>query len=148
MVESCAMTRRPTRRNGGSRRKDEYHPPLAISIHGIRTHGEWQKVFDSVISGSPTVVDSFDYGKYGPTRFLIPACNRRKVDEFYDWWGTKVKSCHEVDLACYDRRPSIVAHSFGTWIAANAMLKFEDIRVDKLIFAGSVLPRDFDWDTL
>jgi hypothetical protein len=28
------------------------------------------------------------------------------------------------------------------------MLKFEDVRFDKLIFAGSILPRDFDWGTL
>lgn len=128
-------------------RKD-YYPPLAISIHGIRTHGEWQKVFAAVVSGSPSKVDSFDYGRYGLVRFLIPASNRHMADKFYDWYGNLIRSCPEVDLDKFDKRPSIVAHSLGSWIVGTAMLKFKDMRFDKIIFAGSILPRDFDWGLL
>jgi hypothetical protein len=70
------------------------------------------------------------------------------VDRFYDWYGNAVKSYPAVDLDRYDKRPSVVAHSLGSWIVGCAMLKFEDIRFDKVIFAGSILPRDFDWGSL
>jgi pimeloyl-ACP methyl ester carboxylesterase len=122
-----------------------YSPPLVISIHGIRTSGQWQKVFASVLSGSPSKTDSFYFGQYGLLRFLTPPFNRLLVDRFYDWYGTAVRSCAMVDLDRFDKRPSVVAHSLGSWIVGNAMLKFEDVRFDKIVFAGSILPRDFDW---
>lgn len=126
----------------------DYHPPLAISAHGIRTHGQWQKTFAEVLSGSPTRVASYDYGNYGLPRFLIPGFNHRKVDEFYRWYSEAIRACKEVDLNCYDRRPCLAAHSFGTWIVCNAMLKYEDIRFDKILLCGSILPRDFNWAKL
>lgn len=129
-------------------RRPAYHPPLVISVHGIRTHGEWQKVFAAAMSGSSSKVEPFDYGRYGLLRFLTPPFNRLMVDKFYDWYHAIVKSCAAVNLARYDKRPSAVGHSLGSWILGNAMLKFEDVRFDKLILAGSILPRDFDWGTL
>jgi pimeloyl-ACP methyl ester carboxylesterase len=119
-----------------------------MSLHGIRTDGAWQKAFASAISGSPTHVESFDYGRYGLVRFLTRSVNNRMIDRFYDWYHQTVKACKEVDLERYDARPSAVAHSFGTWILGYAMLKFPDMRFDKLVLAGSILPRDFDWGTL
>jgi hypothetical protein len=59
-----------------------------------------------------------------------------------------VKSCSAANLGKYNSRPSVVAHSLGSWIVGNAMLKFSDIRFDKILFAGSILPRDFDWSLL
>lgn len=126
----------------------QYNPPLAISAHGIRTHGQWQKTFAEVVSGSPTKVASYDYGKYGLPRFLTPGFNHRKIDEFYKWYSETIRACREVDLSRYDQRPCLAAHSFGTWITCNAMLKYDDIRFDKIILCGSILPRDFNWATL
>jgi serine/threonine-protein kinase len=45
-------------------------------------------------------------------------------------------------------KPSIVAHSFGTYILGNAMLKYDWLRFDKVILCGSILPMDFPWDKL
>jgi serine/threonine-protein kinase len=45
-------------------------------------------------------------------------------------------------------RPSIVAHSFGTYILGNAMLKYDWLRFEKIILCGSILPKDFPWDKL
>jgi pimeloyl-ACP methyl ester carboxylesterase len=44
--------------------------------------------------------------------------------------------------------PSIVAHSFGTYILGNALLKYDWLRFDKIILCGSILPQDFPWDEL
>jgi hypothetical protein len=125
-----------------------YTPPLVISAHGIRTRGEWQKIFASIMSKTPARTEAFDYGTYGLPRFLMPPFNSQKVKEFADWYGSFMKTIPAIDLDRYDRRPSAVAHSLGSWIIGNAMLKYDHIRFDKLIFAGSILPRDFDWVTL
>jgi hypothetical protein len=126
----------------------QYDPPLALSAHGIRTHGGWQKTFAEVISGSSTKIAAYDYGKYGLLRFMAPGFNNRKIDEFYRWYSDAIRACADLDLRRYDRRPCLIAHSFGTWIICNAMLKYEDIRFDKIILCGSILPSDFNWAKL
>jgi hypothetical protein len=123
-------------------------PPLLMSIHGIRTRGEWQKTFAAVVSGSGSRCESFDYGRYGLLRLTFPPFNSRMVDRFYNWYAAQIKACRGIDLDQFDRRPSVVAHSLGSWILGRALLKYEDIRFDKIIMAGSILPRDFDWATV
>jgi hypothetical protein len=95
-----------------------------------------------------TKVESFDFGWYGLTKLIIPPFNMSIVDKFYDWIGNKLKDCSDVDLEQYNRRPSLVAHSFGTWVAGYALLKYDDLRFDKIILTGSILPQDFDWATI
>jgi pimeloyl-ACP methyl ester carboxylesterase len=41
--------------------------------------------------------------------------------------------------------PHLIAHSFGTFLAANSLVKFPSLRFDRVIFAGCVLPRGFAW---
>ena len=127
---------------------DTYFPPLLISLHGIRTHGEWQKTFASVVSGTPSKVESFDYGFFGVGKFLLKGCRLKAVENFYKWYHQMIGMDRGVNLDSHDKFPSAVAHSFGTWIIGNALLKFEDIRLDKLILTGSILPRDFKWSTV
>ena len=126
----------------------EYCPPLIISAHGIRTNGQWQKTFAAVVSGKPSKVESYDYGRYGLLRFLAPGVNSRMIDHFYDWYSNTIRGCPEADLDRFDKRPCLVAHSFGTWIVGHAMLKYEDIRFDKMILCGSILSTSFAWSTL
>lgn len=42
-------------------------------------------------------------------------------------------------------RPSIIAHSFGTYLVANLLLKYPEVRFDKVIFCGSIVAHAFDW---
>jgi pimeloyl-ACP methyl ester carboxylesterase len=100
------------------------------------------------MGGLRSKTEAFDFGYYGLFRFLTPHYNWRMVDRFYSWVGQTIRSHTAVDLDRYDRRPSVVAHSLGSWIVGYAMLKHADLRFDKLILAGSILPRDFDWGTL
>jgi hypothetical protein len=62
----------------------------------------------------------------------------------------------QYDTEIHDRRllidegqtPSVVAHSFGTYILGYTLLRFDFIRFNKVILCGSILPRDFPWDKL
>jgi pimeloyl-ACP methyl ester carboxylesterase len=93
-------------------------------------------------------LDAYDYGHYGLARLLIPGFNSRQIDHFYEWYSQMLRHHNSVDLNRYDKRPSVVAHSFGSWIVGYAMLKYEDIKFDKIILFGCILPRDFDWGRL
>jgi pimeloyl-ACP methyl ester carboxylesterase len=41
--------------------------------------------------------------------------------------------------------PHLIAHSFGTFLAGNSLLKFPSLRFDRVVFAGCVLPRSYAW---
>ncbi|HEX8191582.1 MAG TPA: hypothetical protein VF552_01650 [Allosphingosinicella sp.] len=125
-----------------------YSPKLLMTVHGIRTDGSWQKQAASVLGPVVGAMESFDYGRYGTFSFFRPSKNRKLVDRFYEWYGMTVAATRGVDLSAHDKRPSCIAHSFGTWLVGMAMLKHPDVKFDKLIFNGSVLPADFDWERL
>jgi pimeloyl-ACP methyl ester carboxylesterase len=46
------------------------------------------------------------------------------------------------------RPPDIIAHSFGAWLVGHALQENPDLRVGRIIMAGSVLRPDFDWCTI
>ena len=127
-----------------------YRPPFVLSIHGIRTAAAWQKDFDELLASKG--FDRFkaiDYGNYRLLRFLQTSQNEQMVEEFSNRYSQLMAQHNErVSLDDYKRRPSIIAHSFGTYIVGRAMLKYPDIRFDKIILCGSILPDDFDWGTL
>lgn len=52
---------------------------------------------------------------------------------------------NEVTARYPDVTPSIIAHSFGTYILCKAVQKYSALKFDKIILCGSVAPRDFDW---
>lgn len=71
------------------------------------------------------------------------------IEAFYAEYERFVRECDDVvDLSDPCKRPSIIAHSFGTFLVGYAMLKYEYMRYDKMILCGSILPRDFDWRLL
>lgn len=124
-----------------------FHPPLVMTVHGIRTHGAWQKTLGEVLSDAQIKHRAFDYGYFSTPRFLWPPARKRKVAEFREWYENKVKECG-LDLSDPYGRPSIVAHSFGTYIVAHCMLHHREVRFDKVILCGSILSQKFEWRDL
>ena len=81
-----------------------------------------------------------------PLTFLTPWTREAKLN-----WLRR-----QYDAEIHDRRldieqgqsPSVVAHSFGTYILGYTLLRFDFIRFNKVILCGSILPREFPWDKL
>lgn len=46
------------------------------------------------------------------------------------------------------RPPDVIAHSFGAWLVGQALRQNPDVRVGRIVMAGSVLRPDFDWRTI
>jgi hypothetical protein len=124
-----------------------FNPKLVMSVHGIRTEGAWQTVLADVLGQAGIATATCNYGYFSARQLLWPPARKRKVEEFHTWYQQQV-SDHKLDLDDPEQRPSIVAHSFGTYMVGLCMRKYEDVKFDKIILAGSILPRGFDWGRL
>ena len=113
---------------------------LVISVHGIHTRGAWQKEVNPYLQKKGFLHELLDYGNYWVFQLLIPPVRAKKVEWF--------RKEYERLTANSNTRPSIIAHSFGTYIVANALLKYPEIIFDRLILCGSIIQRDYAWDLL
>lgn len=118
-------------------------------LHGIRTLGAWQKGLSDLAGTNGWVcrLDRWSFGKkFSIFAFLAPWTREAKLS----WLRG------QYDAEIHDRRleiekgqtPSVVAHSFGTYILGYTLLRFDFIRFNKVILCGSILPTDFPWDKL
>lgn len=111
---------------------------VIISLHGIRTRGKWQKDLSPLITEQGWIYYPLDFGWYS-VLFFIPAIFRRgKIEWFREGY-------REIRNRYPDVVPSIVAHSFGSWILCKAIEKYEHLKFDKIILTGSIVNSDFDW---
>lgn len=127
-------------------------PNLEVSdvvfiMHGIRDKGFWtQKVARQIkLFGEAAKIDirsmTASYGYLAMLPFALPWVRRRKVEWLMDRY-TEIKAQYpNADL-------SYVGHSNGTYLAAAALQNYPAARFKRIVFAGSVVPRDYDWASL
>lgn len=110
---------------------------LVLSLHGIRTRGAWQKDLAPTLNMQGFDCAPLDYGNFLAARLLYKPSRRAMVDWFRD----------EYDQRCTGKSPpSVIAHSFGSYIVTEALRKYPHIKVDQLILCGSIVRRDYPWD--
>jgi hypothetical protein len=114
---------------------------VVISLHGIRTRGLWQKDLSPLLSEQGWIYYPLDYGWFWLVPFIVGIFRKRKIEWFRERY-------QEIRNRYPEVVPSIIAHSFGSWIVCKAILKYQHLRFDKVILAGSVMPDDFDWRTV
>lgn len=108
-----------------------------ISVHGIRTRGVWQKELNPELNAAGLRHAPLDYGFYTALAFVWPPSRERQIKRFLDRYSNHV--------ALYGSRPSVVAHSFGTYLVGRAMEKYPEVTFDQVILCGSILPRAYSW---
>lgn len=120
---------------------------LVITLHGIRTFGRWQERLGQLLHRrDPNLVTyHYKYGYFPLLKFLAPPLRWWAVRSFRRWLlQTLAQHPHA-------RRVDLVAHSFGTYLAAWAIHGLppqKRPRLHTIILAGSVLPNDFPWGEL
>src|SRR2546426_5554237 len=117
MSQSAAVSQPTTA--SGVKGAIKHRPRLVICLHGIRTWARWQKIVAEVLGNHGIKFKLYDFGWYGLHRFIWDSSNERMVDSFYDQYTQILKEHRLVDPANYLKRPSIVAHSFGTYLVGR-----------------------------
>jgi WD40 repeat protein len=119
------------------------HRHLIITVHGIRTFGQWQqRLARLVCSSKPSVeVHNYHYGYFSVVAFVIP---------IFRWLATRRfrRDFLEVASGTQWDRIDIVAHSFGTYLVAWGLRRIppeKQSAIHTVIFAGSVLRYRFPW---
>ena len=119
---------------------------ILITVHGIRSFGQWQTRLGSQLqSVDPTIeVFAYRYGYFSVFAFLLPPL-RWLVTRRFRRELQRVATMHSAS------RIDIVAHSFGTHLVGWGILglrKDRRPRVHTIILAGSVLKPQFPWGDL
>lgn len=126
----------------------EFKVKVIAALHGIRTIASWQRTLSDATQavGWRCPLEVWNYGRFSFLRFLIPKQRETKIRWFRNTYTNFMRDRSlPIDD---DNLPSIVAHSFGTYILGYSLLKYENIKFDKVILCGSILPQEFPWNDI
>ena len=114
-------------------------------IHGIRTDARWHGDVGRVLRAADRTINpvAIGYGFFDVFSFLLPIPGVRKK--------VIAKVAEELLTLSQDKGTkhiSIIAHSFGTYLTAFALLRLPTLKIHRLIICGSVVPLSFKWSKL
>ena len=112
---------------------------IVVTLHGIRTRGQWQKQITPYLARHGLIPYHLDYGFFGLVSFLVPWARASRVQ----WLRGELRDLMDRTGA---KRVSLIAHSFGTWLALEVLeAENGNIRFDRVVLTGSIVRRDFPW---
>ncbi len=115
---------------------------LIVTIHGIRTGNtnrwdeRFQKLVKEELSHKNYEVKIFDYSYFNMLQFGNRWSRNNAICKFYKFYDENFDP---------ENPPSVVAHSFGTYILFKTLNKHKHIKFDKIIFCGSILSSKINW---
>jgi serine/threonine-protein kinase len=121
---------------------------MVVTLHGIRTHARWQRAFSEVAAEANLrcLLDRWNFGYFSVFRFIFPWSRATRISWFRRTYQEEfpelMRTTADTEL------PSIVAHSFGTYILGHALLRYPYLRFDRVVLCGSILPADFPWASI
>lgn len=112
---------------------------IVVTIHGIRTDGAWQKAATPHLAYEGLIPYHIHFGWFGVVRFLLPWTRNRQIE------GVR-KELRDLVATTGVRRLSVIAHSFGTYIAMEALRRENgNLKFDRVVLTGCILPTDYPW---
>jgi pimeloyl-ACP methyl ester carboxylesterase len=118
-----------------------------VLLHGMNTRGEWQQEYTWLFAqhwGYAIPVYIYKYGKARVSVTIRHLQQRLKRGLIRRLVALQARARQRG----FGERPDIIAHSFGTWLIANALRDNPDLRIRRLILVGAVVRPDFDWSPL
>jgi pimeloyl-ACP methyl ester carboxylesterase len=115
---------------------------VLVTVHGIKSHAEWNALLTLRASNAGWTVAPFLYG-YQTATLLADEKARKKIVEDFRHWLARIHQEHR------NLGVAIVAHSFGTYIVGRYLKEAGDLPVpdiNSLILAGSILDTQWDWN--
>jgi pimeloyl-ACP methyl ester carboxylesterase len=115
--------------------------PVVVTLHGIRTRGEWQKRIAPLIASRGMIPVLLDYGYFNVFQFLNPWSRDKRVK----WLRDEVAAVRN----SYPHAPiSLVGHSLGTFLIARLIEEETAFNFETVLFSGSIVRTDYPWKRL
>lgn len=120
---------------------------VCFVIHGIRDNGFWTR---KIANKACQIADSKNktctvytpsYGFFPLISFALPWTRRAKVEWFMDLYVDVVNEHHDSEMV-------YLGHSNGTYLAAKALTLCPSMKFDRILFAGSVVQKGYNWTAL
>lgn len=124
--------------------QDEFE---AITVHGIRTFGQWQERLKKIVQMETEYIrfHTYKYGYFAVLFFAIPYFQNKEVSKLQN-------SLNRLFASHPNKKFIIFAHSFGTFLVAKALAKISGngsaLNIKTIVLSGSVLKSEFDWSFL
>jgi hypothetical protein len=118
-----------------------------LVVHGMNTRGDWQEEFNWLVDNTYKTTIPVAIYKYGVIRPGV-MFGSRQYSLMRKLIAEIKKRARESQDAGNSAVPDVIAHSFGTWLIAHALLFDPSLRIGRLILLGSVVRPDFPWHTL
>jgi pimeloyl-ACP methyl ester carboxylesterase len=122
-------------------KKEKTSEAIVFVVHGIRAgNTSWVRRAAELVKKSlpgATVVPA-TYGYFSALHFFLPFVRKKRTLWFKETY-------------CYylSREPSatfhVIGHSYGTYLLGYSLKRLPDMRFCRIVLAGSVLPKEFDW---
>ena len=122
-------------------RQTREQPAIVVSLHGILSRGAWQKEFSEYLTAEGFIYVPEDLGYLFPLVVLKKGMTIGFSNKLADRLDRLVKRHQDATL-------SVVAHSFGTLVLGAALDNNPNLRVDKVVLSGCILPSSFPWAKL
>ena len=120
---------------------------MVFVVHGIRDKGFWtKKIARTIKEEAASAGQRFEswtegYGYFALLPFLLRSVRQRKVAWLMD------RYC-EARARYPNAAFHYVGHSNGTYLAAKALCDYPAATFSRIVFAGSVVRCDYDWQSL
>ena len=114
---------------------------IVFVLHGIRAANRgWVQALEEKIRASmPNArVVTPSYGYLSALEFAIPFLHRRPIRTFQQLYSDSVVENPGASF-------HFIGHNNGTYILGQSLRALSAMKFDRVVLAGSVLPRDFEW---
>ncbi|WP_264403461.1 hypothetical protein [Vibrio owensii] len=119
---------------------------IVLTVHGIRTLGEWQKKLKHSIEENydDIEVETYRYNYFSAFQLLIPRYRKKVI--------TKLSlEIERLSQKYPNSRFTIFSHSFGTYATVRALEALPiscDLNIDNLVLVSSVMKSEYSFDRL
>ena len=127
---------------------------VVFVVHGIRDLGRWSAGFETKLLANFSTqrdkpaanekirIASVRYGYFGMGPFIIQPNRQKYVRWFMDEYTETIARYPKA------KRIDFIGHSNGTYLLASALEHYRSLKLRRVVFAGSVVRRDYDWELI